>query len=105
VRFDPEVFRALRRGYLSSAAPEGAAGGEVRDAVEAAWMLDAPPIMALELGVRFLADYLRGDTYFALAPGEPPELNLVRARVQFQMFENLRRGIAALSGARGDKRR
>ncbi|MDR1728066.1 MAG: aminoglycoside phosphotransferase family protein [Acidobacteriota bacterium] len=85
VRFDDEAFRALRRGYLATAEPEGG---------EAAWMADAPPIMALELGVRFLADYLRGDTYFAPEPDAPPDLNLVRARVQFQMFENLRRHVA-----------
>ena len=46
--------------------------------------------MALELGVRFLADYLRGDNYFTVGPQDPPDLNKTRALVQFRVFEKLR---------------
>ena len=60
--------------------------------------------IALELGVRFLADYLRGDSYFRLCPGDPPDLNRTRALVQLTLFERLqaradamRRCIAALA--------
>ena len=53
-------------------------------------MTDAGQIMALELGVRFLADYLRGDTYFRPEPADPWDLNKKRALVQFSLFEKLR---------------
>ena len=54
-------------------------------------MTEAPQILALELGVRFLADYLRGDTYFKLGPADPPDLNKTRAMVQFCVFESLQK--------------
>ena len=53
-------------------------------------MVDAIEIIALELGIRFLADYLRGDSYFKLGPADPPDLNKVRAMVQLSLFERLR---------------
>jgi hypothetical protein len=40
--------------------------------------------MAYMLGLRFLIDYLGGDTYFRVAH---PEHNLVRARSQFRLFQ------------------
>jgi hypothetical protein len=54
-------------------------------------MVDAAQIVPLELGVRFLADYLRGDSYFNLRSGEPQDLNKIRAMVQFRLFERARR--------------
>jgi hypothetical protein len=54
-------------------------------------MTDAAQIMALELGVRFLADYLRGDSYFKLKPEDPHDLNKTRSMVQFRVFELLRK--------------
>lgn len=83
IRIDLEVFQSAARGFLQSAhaiAPE-----------EINLMADAVGIMALELGVRFLADYLRGDSYFMLGAGEPRDLNRTRALVQFRLFEELRK--------------
>jgi hypothetical protein len=82
IAVDLEVLGALARGYLGSS--------RTADPGEIELMADAPQIMALELGVRFLADYLRGDSYFKLMPGEPPDLNKTRAMVQFRLFERLR---------------
>jgi hypothetical protein len=45
--------------------------------------------ITLELGLRFLTDYLRGDNYFRLAPGDPPDLNKRRAAVQLALFRRL----------------
>jgi hypothetical protein len=53
-------------------------------------MVEAPQVLALELGMRFLTDYLRGDTYFKLGPADPPDLNRVRAMVQLSLFLRLR---------------
>lgn len=43
-------------------------------------------LMTLECGLRFLTDYLNGDTYFSIAY---PEHNLVRARNQFRLVEDM----------------
>ena len=42
--------------------------------------------MTFECGMRFLTDYLQGDTYFKTAY---PEHNLVRARTQFRLVDEM----------------
>jgi len=81
IGIDEEVYEALARGFRGSA--------QSVDPRELDLMADAPRIMALELGIRFLADYLRGDSYFRPEPDEPPDLNKTRAMVQFRVFELL----------------
>jgi hypothetical protein len=90
IRIDLEVFEAVLRGFLSAA-------GRIPTR-EINLMVDAPQIMALELGVRFLADYLRGDTYFRLTPEDLPDLNKTRAIVQFYLFEDMRRNAGDMNG-------
>jgi hypothetical protein len=53
-------------------------------------MVDAVEVIALELGTRFLTDYLRGDNYFKLSAADPPDLNKTRGRAQLTLFERLR---------------
>ena len=98
-----ELFEFAARGFLGSAR-------HVTDC-EVSLMVDAVQIMSLELGVRFLADYLRGDNYFRLGPSDPPDLNKTRALVQFRLFESVRsrtgqleRIIADCRRDQGDKR-
>ncbi len=81
VQVDMDIFRAVARGFLRSA----------RDILpeEAELMVDAVRIIALELGVRFLSDHIRGDSYFKLGPADPPDLNRTRAMVQLTLFERL----------------
>lgn len=81
VQVDRQVYAAVLEGFLntaSTATPE-----------EIAMMPRAVQAIAFELGIRFLADYLRGDTYFQLAPDDPCDLNKVRAMVQLRLFERL----------------
>jgi hypothetical protein len=82
IQVDMDVFRAVARGFLSTAR-------RVTDA-EVALMVPAVQILTLELGVRFLADYLRGDSYFRLGPADPRHLNKTRAMVQLRLFEKLK---------------
>ncbi len=82
VQVDMDVYRAVARGFLRSARNLRAA--------EVDLMTDAVEIIALELGLRFLADHLRGDSYFRLGPADPPDLNKTRAMVQLTLFERLR---------------
>jgi hypothetical protein len=82
VQVDTEIFEALARGFL----------GTVQQVTEEEidLMADAVQILAMELGVRFLADYIRGDSYFKLGPTDLPDLNKRRAMVQLTLFERLR---------------
>ena len=82
VRVDMDVYRAVARGFLSTAR-------EVTPA-EVDLMADAPQIIALELGLRFLTDFLRGDSYFTLGPADPPDLNRARAMAQLTLFLRFR---------------
>jgi N-acetylhexosamine 1-kinase len=82
VQVDVDVYRAVARGFLSAAR-------EVTPA-EVSLMAAAPQIIALELGLRFLLDYLRGDSYFKLGPADPVDLNRVRAMAQLTLFRRLR---------------
>jgi hypothetical protein len=72
----------VARGFLSTAR-------EVTPA-EVDLMADAPQIIALELGLRFLTDHLRGNSYFKLGPADPPDLNRVRAMAQLELFRKFR---------------
>ena len=53
-------------------------------------MVDAVQVIALELGLRFLTDYLRGDSYFKLSPADPLDLNRTRGMVQLTLFRRFR---------------
>jgi hypothetical protein len=88
IEIDLEVFKAVARGFLRSARHFALQ--------KVGLMVDAVQIMALELGVRFLADYLRGDSYFKLGPADPGDLNKIRALVQFCVFEKLRKNAGSL---------
>ncbi len=51
-------------------------------------------LMTLENGVRFLTDYLQGDTYYAISR---PEHNLDRARTQFALVADMERKWAEMN--------
>jgi hypothetical protein len=82
VQIDMDIFRATARGFLRSARNVTARELEL--------LVDAVQIIALELGMRFLTDYLRGDSYFRLGPQDSPDLNKVRGLCQLTLFQRLR---------------
>ena len=51
-------------------------------------------LMTYEIGIRFLTDYLEGDTYFRIAY---PEHNLVRARNQLMLVRRLEENMNKLN--------
>ena len=62
---------------------------ETRDVLTEAEIMSLPwgaRLMTLECGIRFLTDYLEGDTYFKT---EYPEHNLIRARTQFRLVDEM----------------
>ncbi len=79
VRFDRERYEALAGGYLDEAR------SFLTDR-EIALLPASARVITYELGIRFLADHLRGDVYFKISrPGQ----NLHRARVQFRLLQSM----------------
>ena len=79
VHFDLGLFEAYADGFLSAA-------GSALTPLELKTLPDGARLMTLEVGLRFLADYLNGDVYFRTAY---PEHNLVRARNQFKLVQEM----------------
>lgn len=79
VEFDMDIYTAFREGYLESA------GGFLTD-TEIANLPYAAERFAYMQAVRFLTDYLNGDTYYHIAY---PDHNLVRARAQFKLLQSI----------------
>jgi Phosphotransferase enzyme family len=73
------LFEALVRGYLS------AAGGFL-SATEKKFLAFSGKLITFEVGIRFLADYLAGDTYFKT---HREGHNLDRCRTQFKLVESI----------------
>lgn len=79
VHFSLDLFKAYTAGFLSTA---GAALTET----EIKTLPVGAKLMTLEVGMRFLADYLNGDVYFKT---KYPQHNLDRARNQFHLVEEM----------------
>lgn len=79
VHFSLELFKAYAEGFL------GAAGSALTE-TEIRTLPAGAKLMTLEVGMRFLADYLNGDVYFKTAY---PRHNLDRARNQFHLVEEM----------------
>lgn len=77
------LYEAFTRGYLESCAA-ALTRAEVDSLAYSAFL------MTYECGVRFLTDYIDGDVYFKTAY---PEHNLVRARNQFKMVEEIEKNL------------
>ena len=79
VEMSLSLFRAYTEGYLESA-------GQTLTSEEIRLMPVGAKMMTLECGMRFLADYLNGDTYFKI---HYPTQNLDRARTQFKLVADM----------------
>jgi hypothetical protein len=90
VQVDMDIYRAVAGGFLRSAR------NITRRELEL--MVDAVRIIALELGIRFLVDYLRGNSYFKLGPADPPDLNRIRGLAQLTLFQRLGESADAARG-------
>lgn len=73
------LYEAYTRGYLKSA-------GKSLTAQEIEYLPFSAKLMTYECGMRFLTDYLNGDTYFKTAY---PEHNLVRCHTQFALVRDM----------------
>jgi Ser/Thr protein kinase RdoA (MazF antagonist) len=80
VRFEPELCRALLRGYFLAAAKDFFGQHECE------FIYDSIRLLAFELGLRFFTDYLEGDVYFKVSDRLQ---NLRRAQTQFRLAESI----------------
>jgi Ser/Thr protein kinase RdoA (MazF antagonist) len=81
VQFQFPLFEALVRGYLSAAA------GFLTTA-EKNLLAFSGKLITFEIGIRFLADHLNGDTYFKV---HRQGHNLDRCRTQFELVRSIER--------------
>lgn len=77
VTFNIEIFRSFIKGYLESAS-------SFLTPVEIEHIPYAAFRFSYMQAVRFLTDYINGDTYYKI---NAPDHNLVRARAQFRLME------------------
>ena len=74
-----EMFEALLRGYLSNA-------GSFLNAREKELLPFSGKLITLEIGIRFLTDYLSGDVYFKI---HREKHNLDRCRTQIKLAQSI----------------
>ena len=79
VRLDLNLYQAYAEGFLHAC-------GDRLTAAERETLPDGARIITLENAVRFLTDYLNGDTYYHI---ERPEHNLDRTRTQMALTEEM----------------
>ena len=79
VRFCLDKFEAYMEGYLSER-------GATLTASEKEWLAFAPLYITYEQVLRFLMDYIDGDTYYRI---HYPEHNLVRTRSQMALLRSM----------------
>ena len=77
VHLDLELYEAFTGGFLESC-------GELLSREEISALPLGAKLMTLENGLRFLTDYLEGDTYYSI---DYPDHNLVRSRTQLKLLK------------------
>lgn len=86
VEFDMDIFKAFTEGYLKGA------GGFLTD-IEIENLPYAAALFPYMQTVRFLADYINGDTYYKI---KYPEHNLVRTRAQLKLLHSVDKNTPAM---------
>ncbi|MDE5970818.1 MAG: aminoglycoside phosphotransferase family protein [Muribaculaceae bacterium] len=79
VEFNMDIFRAFTEGYLSSAK-------DFLSPIEIENLPYAAALFPYMQAVRFLTDYINGDTYYKI---KYPDHNLVRTRNQFKLLQSI----------------
>lgn len=79
VNMQMRIFKKLAEGYFSNA-------GSFLTQAEKNLMAFSGKLITFEIGIRFLTDFLSGDTYFRI---HRPGHNLDRCRTQFKLVESI----------------
>lgn len=86
VEFNMEIFKAFTEGYLKGAS-------SFLEPVEIENLPYAAALFPYMQAVRFLTDYINGDTYYKISY---PEHNLVRTRAQLKLLLSVERHMAEM---------
>jgi len=86
VKMQMPMFKKLAEGYLSTA-------GQFLTKAEKAQIAFSGKLITFEIGLRFLTDFLSGDSYFRIHRSSH---NLDRCRTQFKLVESIERNEAAM---------
>jgi len=81
VKMQLPMFKKLAQGYLATA-------GQFLTKAEKSYIAFSGKLITFEIGIRFLTDYLSGDTYFRIHRSAH---NLDRCRTQFKLVESIER--------------
>lgn len=81
VKMQMPMFKKLAEGYLSTA-------GQFLTKAEKSHIAFSGKLITFEIGIRFLTDFLAGDTYFRI---HRPAHNLDRCRTQFRLVDSIER--------------
>jgi hypothetical protein len=81
VKMQMPMFKRLAEGYLSTAS-------QFLTKAEKSHIAFSGKLITFEIGIRFLTDFLVGDTYFRI---HRPAHNLDRCRTQFKLVESIER--------------
>ncbi len=79
VHFDLTLYEAFTKGYMEAA-------GDALTPMEKEYLPWGAKLMTLECGMRFLTDYLQGDTYFKV---DHPTHNLERCRTHVKLVSEM----------------
>jgi len=79
VWMDLNLYENYTKGFLEEA-------GDSLTRTELEYLAFSAKLMTYECGIRFLTDYLQGDTYFKI---QRPEHNLDRTRTQFKLVADM----------------
>lgn len=79
VRLEVPIFEALVRGYMEAA-------GDFLSQTDKDHLIFSGKLITFEMGIRFLADYLAGDTYYKI---QRPDHNLDRCRTQLALIRSI----------------
>ena len=88
VKMQMPMFKKLAEGYLSTA-------GKFLTRAEKSYIAFSGKLITFEIGIRFLTDFLSGDTYFRI---HRPGHNLDRCRTQFKLVRSIERQEEAMQG-------
>ncbi len=91
VHFDLPLYKAYAKGFI-----DGCGGRLTKE--EIMLFPEGAMLMTLECGMRFLTDYLSGDTYFKTAYAEH---NLVRCRTQLKMVAEMEEKLSEMRALLG----
>ena len=79
IHFNEEIFKAFAKGYIESTSA-------FLTPIERSMLPYSVALFPYMQAVRFLADYLNGDTYYRIAY---PEHNLVRTKAQYHLYREV----------------